>query len=111
MWVLNAITCILLRGRHRDIRHRGEGNVTIKADIKVMLPQSNTKKKLEEGKKKKNRFRGGGGTHKKTGMANGVKMHQKVKQGNTVLYYWRWDRVGRWHRRNKWGGIIPFAQK
>lgn len=76
----------------------------------MMLPQSNTPE-ARRGKKNKKQNQIQKGTHKKTGMANGIKMHQKVKQGNTVIYYWRWDRVGRWHRRSKWGGIIPFAQK
>lgn len=57
--------------------------MTIKADTGVMLPQT---KAPEPSKEETQR-----GTQKAAGMANGVKMCQKVKQGNTVIYYWRWD--------------------
>lgn len=47
--------------------------MTIKADIRVMLPETNTPE-ARRGKEQIQRE-----THKKTGMANGVKMRQKVK--------------------------------
>ena len=92
-------------GRGRLETHRGEGNVTIKGEIGIMLPQT----EAPEARRGKEQIQMG--THKNAGMANGVKTGQKVRQGSKVIYYWRWDRVGSWHIIKKRDDIIPFAQK